>query len=297
MLNPHTSSTLLSSSGAASLRGANQKSSLMLSKGAIDKHLDDRKGLYWNTFIKYLQAKLSKTEWDHFIKITFGYEFIALHNYFIKSLLCNAKISTFHHLNGTSSTDGAKRKNRGINNMMMLMEKELLHLSSQNLIFDNLCLHTSTSYNPSKSVNLSNEKHYTKDLFESKMNKIANDLGVMNVDGESINLLYYATEYYLKNLITKCLQQKKQKYENYKKPQIGSYLVKDGKYTHSYRHYELPLPEEEEEEEFSTNAIHEIDKHVITPRDFSLTIQASPNLIDDIKLREKAINMDWDLYY
>ena len=34
MLNPHTS-TLLSSSGAASLRGANQKSSLMLSKGGM----------------------------------------------------------------------------------------------------------------------------------------------------------------------------------------------------------------------------------------------------------------------
>ena len=314
----------------------------------IDRHLDDRKSLYWNTFIKYLQAKLSKTEWDHFVKITFGYEFIALHNYFIKSLLFNARVSTIHQLHSTGGIDQYNRtRTTGLNHMMMLMKKESLndpypvsiHRSivappfdasrKINLLSHSISSSTSSQYS-SQTATQYEKQHFSlsRDFIERKMNKIANDMGLLNgVDGDSVNLLLISAESYLKYFISKCLQYKssqscynirnnqttitddeqaEEKGENgsqtattseraFIKPEPGSYLVQDGKYIHSYRHYtdELTYLTNHNEEEMTRE---DIDKFVITPKDLLMTIQACPNLTDNMSIKEKILDMDWDMY-
>ncbi|KAG2389573.1 hypothetical protein C9374_014133 [Naegleria lovaniensis] len=332
-----------------------QRVNLSQIKKLIDRHLDDRKSLYWNTFIKYLQAKLSKTEWDHFVKITFGYEFIALHNYFIKSLLFNARVSTFHQLHSIGGNNQNNRtRTTGLNSMMMLMKKESLnnlfpvsiHRSivappfdasrKINLLSHSISSSTSSQYS-SQSASHYEKQHFSlsRDFIERKMNKIANDMGLLNgVDGDSVNLLLISAESYLKYFISKCLQYKssqrcqntrgehnpmtttmmdeeesdEQAEENgvknaattsvsrsFIKPEPGSYLVQDGNYIHSYRHYTDELT-------YLTNANNEeepredIDKFVITPKDLVMTIQACPNLTDNMTIKEKILDMEWDMY-
>jgi len=307
-----------------------QRINLLQIKKLIDRHLDERKNLYWNTFVKYLQAKLSKTEWDHFVKITFGYEFIALHNYFIKSLLLNAKISTIHHLHPSNSAQmsSSSRATSGMNHMMLMMSRDSIHQqmpASDSIIYP-LSFHRSItkagehqrthllsqqvgsgssmgsvngglmSFQTSQfdSSKMRALQHLSREIIEVKMNRIAGEMGLMNgVDPESVSLLLHSTECYLKHLIEKCLQNKKSNRSNFKKPDVGSYLVKDGDYTHSYRHYtdELTyLSNKEDTEE------QDVDKYVITPKDLFSTVQSAPNLVEDLNIKEKIFGMDWDLY-
>ncbi|KAL9642861.1 hypothetical protein ABK040_015832 [Willaertia magna] len=364
----NSSNRSMISGGIAKKEHVQQRVNLSQIKKLIDRHLGDRRNLYWNTFVKYMQAKLSKTEWDHFMKITFGYEFIHLHNYFVKCLFFNARLSTNQQQTSSRNLSG---RTSGVNNMMMLLSRDsnaaselgpisvhrslLKHNASEfrlNLLSQQISeqqtkntsgttttsimppslldITTSNSTNTMLSPNTTNAivssftsgssgskgsiktmQFWSKEFVQVRMNKIADELGLLNgVDPECINLLMQSTEYYIKHLITKCLQYKKQNdltkiKMKYKKPEAGSYLVRDGKYVYSYRHYEDDIPylskinknkEEEDEDVEMTDPNEDIDKFVITPKDLVFTVDSCPYLVDDLNLKEKISNLDWDLY-
>ncbi|KAL0488975.1 hypothetical protein AKO1_013460 [Acrasis kona] len=287
-------------------RRENERVNLNTIKQAIDRKLatPQKSRLYWSSLTLFLKAKLTKTEWDHIIKVSLGPDFGPLHNYFLRCLFFNAR---------STHVIPVKEVVKPVHHIVYKKSD-----SKRNLIQRNRISSESTvNLEPISVDTLSAGNSFPdRDIISNRMNKIAVDVGLI-VSSDSVVVAQRGLEQHLKNIIEKIIKNKaKNTNEHVMKsksegPQPGSFLTSQSclnipNVVHSYVHYvdDIPymknvdstgVPYDQEDDEEYAEQVDEF-KYSITPRDVLTASHCCPNLIRSEKMRESILLSNWDLY-